>query len=114
MDGTPVNLAFVHAIPAWLCDGHQDPKKNMFSRISRRLKHHFTISSCLHFCCTNNRIIISILHVRIRDENLPSFLEQGSVRINRVYKLLEILRYVAMFTLYSYCQLLDMYCSLTT
>ena len=93
MDGTPANLAFVHDIPAWLC-GHQEPK-NLFSRIYRHLKHHFTISSCLCFCCTNNRIIISFLHVRIRDENLPSFPEQGGER-------LEILRYVAMFTLYSY------------
>ena len=31
----------------------------------------------------------------IRDENFP---EQGGVQINRVYELLEILWYIAMFT----------------
>ena len=57
MDGTPANLAFTTFL-----HGHQE----QFIHISRRQKHHFTISSCLRFCCANNRIIISFLHVQIK------------------------------------------------
>ena len=42
------------------------------------------ISSCLHFCCTNNRIIIPCTN-KLECKNL--FSKKGGVWINRVYKL---------------------------
>ena len=46
----------------------------------------YTISLCLHFSCTNNRIIISSF-IWIRVWKLASFSGKGGVPINRVYEL---------------------------
>ena len=46
----------------------------------------YTISLCLNFSCTNNRIIISSF-IWIRVWKLASFSGKGGVPINRVYKL---------------------------
>ena len=80
----------LHSVPV-----NPKSEKNVFA--SGRQKRH--LSPCLHFCCTNNRIIISFLCVRkFRARKLASSTKKRGVQINRVYELLEILRYFFFFS----------------
>ena len=62
----------------------------MFTRTSGRQKCHLTMLAFLLYEQLNNNFIFTCTN-ELEYENLP---EKGGVRINKVYKLLEILRYV--------------------
>ena len=81
---TPVNFTFMVSPPMI------DTKKHVYSNfwMSETPSHHtHAISSCMHFCYVNNGISFSIEY-----KNWHIFLEKGDVWVNRVYKLLEIIR----------------------
>ena len=91
MDRTPVNFTFMVSLAVQSTPTAK--RMCLLHFLTSETPSHRTciISSCLHFCCMKNAIIISFLHVLITIQKLAP--EKGGVQINRVYKLLESPQY---------------------